>query len=227
MGWPRATLGNVIVEAKYGTSVRAASESGGIAVLRMNNIASSGHLDLRDLKYAQLPDEERMALILKQGDLLFNRTNSRELVGKTGLWTESIEAVPASYLIRVRVDRQQVIPEYVWAYMNTRFMKQVLFERARRAIGMANINAQELRSLPFIKPPIETQKEFAQQLASLAPISTCQAMSAECLQTLFSGLLFRAFSSDLTAKWREAHMKELLAEMKEQTKLLAAVRSSN
>jgi type I restriction enzyme S subunit len=159
---------------------------------------------------------------LVPGDLLFNRTNSRELVGKTGLWRGEIEAVPASYLIRVRVNRKLVFPEYIWAYMNTGFIKQVLFEKARRAIGMANINAQELRSLPVVIPDFETQCAFTRLLSGVDCPVESQSRTKVKIDQLFQVLLHRAFSSDLTAKWRDAHMKELLAEMEQQAKYLAA-----
>jgi type I restriction enzyme, S subunit len=71
---------------------------------------------------------------------LFNRTNSRELVGKTGIWDGQLErAVAASYLIRVRVNEQRVRPRFVWAWMNMPFFKRLLEGQCRHAIGMANI----------------------------------------------------------------------------------------
>ena len=85
---------------------------------------------------------------LRPGDLLFNRTNSKELVGKTGLWRGQIPAVAASYLIRLRVDESKAVPDYIWAWMNTPHFKQLLFAISRRAVGIANINATELRSMP-------------------------------------------------------------------------------
>lgn len=221
-GWPKARLGDVIVETQYGTSIRANTNGDGVAVIRMNNIDPLGHLDLSDLKYVVLDTKEVERYALKPGDLLFNRTNSKELVGKTGLWRGEIEAVPASYLIRVQVDRQHVLPEYVWAYMNTPFIKQVLFDKARRAIGMANINAQELRSLPIIIPDMQVQRSFAQMLRDLDGLVSLRSKAENKIEHLFRILLHRAFSGNLTAKWREAHMKELLAEMEEQAKYLMA-----
>jgi len=219
-GWDRGKLGDVIVETQYGTSIRADTNSGGIAVLRMNNIDSLGRVDLQDLKYLTLDEKEFQKYRLELGDILFNRTNSRELVGKTGLWQGQIEAVSASYLIRVRVDRQRVLPEYIWAYMNTPYIKQVLFEKARRAIGMANINAQELRALPALIPDFSAQQLFAKKLASLNGIVKRFSNVREQIDHLFQTLLHRAFSGDLTAQWREAHMKELLVEMEERAKAL-------
>ncbi|MCK6563000.1 restriction endonuclease subunit S [candidate division KSB1 bacterium] len=215
-------MGDVITETQYGTSNRADADVKGVAVIRMNNIDSQGRLDLSDLKYVNLEETELEKYLLEPGDLLFNRTNSRELVGKTGVWQGQMQAVPASYLIRFRVDRQRVFPECVWALMNTSFMKHILFDKARHAIGMANINAQELRTLPINIPSISVQREFVNVLTALEKISEHVKNANDRIVCLFQTLLHRAFSGDLTAEWREAHEKELLAEIEEQAKVLNA-----
>lgn len=219
-GWRRGLLGDVIVEAQYGTSIKADADRRGVAIIRMNNIDVAGRLDLTNLKYVILSEDEQRHYALEDGDLLFNRTNSKELVGKTGLWRGEIAAVAASYLIRVRVDPAQVRPEFIWAYMNSRFIKQVLFDKCRRAIGMANINAKELRSLPLIIPPIQLQEAFAASLEQGESLVAKDGSVSIKIERLFSALLHRAFTCDLTAKWREAHMRELLAEMEQQAKAL-------
>ena len=219
-GWQRGKLGDVIVETMYGTSTRANTKGEGVVVIRMNNINAIGRLNLGDLKHVVLTEKELKKHLLEPGDLLFNRTNSRELVGKTGLWRGKMEAVPASYLIRVRVNPQRALPEYVWAYMNTPFIKQILFDKARRAIGMANINAQELREFPAIFPDISFQQSFAEKLAMLDELIEYCYEAEKKVDSLFQTLLYRAFSGELIAKWREAHTKELLTEMEEQTKEL-------
>ncbi len=221
-GWKIDSLGSVIEETQYGTSTRANEQDAGVAIIRMNNIDSSGRMDLTNLKYVILGEKELEKYKLEQGDLLFNRTNSAELVGKTGLWTSDLEAVPASYLIRFRVNTEQALSEYIWAYMNTPFIKQLLFNKARRAIGMANINAQELRALPLVLPDIELQHSFALKIEALNLFYKRRSIVKNHIEALFQLLLYQAFSGDLTAKWREVHMQELLAEMEEQARLLNA-----
>ncbi len=213
-------LGDIITEAAYGTSVQSNTDSRGVAVIRMNSITTGGALDLKDLKYVVLPNAELDKQRLQAGDLLFNRTNTRELVGKTGLWRGGIEAVAASYLIRLRVDENEAIPEYIWAWLNTPFLKQKLFEVARRAAGMANINTKEIRSLPLVLPSKAQQEKFAKAMLPLELNTSQRDASQKNLETLFQALLHRAFTGDLTAGWREAHTKELLDEMEQQTKTL-------
>lgn len=226
MGWPVGDLGDAVLETQYGTSKHANSDGRGVLVVRMNNISSSGRVELTEVKYVELDDSELERHRLKPGDLLFNRTNSIDLVGKTGLWNQSGEpAVVASYLIRVRVDPSKALPEYVWALMNSAFVKTVLANKARRAVGMANINATELRRLPALFPPLQLQQAFGRRLWDLELCAGRRRRAAGALGQLFGNLVNGAFSGSLTASWRVAHMKELLKEMEEQAKALAEVES--
>ena len=161
LGWRMATLGDICISVQYGTSKKANDYTEGVPILRMGNVTYRGNLDCADLKYVKLNDQDFRKYSLRIGDILFNRTNSRDLVGKTGLWDGRFEAVAASYFIRVRVDENVVLPSYVWAFLNTYTMKRQLFAMARGAIGQANINAKEIKSLLLPLPPLEKQHEFA------------------------------------------------------------------
>jgi type I restriction enzyme S subunit len=221
-GWDTGVLGDAIVETQYGTSKRASSDGGGVLVLRMTNISVTGRIDLTDTKHVTLDTEEVERLALRPGDILFNRTNSAELVGKTGLWNDCNQlAVAASYLIRCRFDRAKVIPGYIWALMNTPFMKSTLAGRARRAVGMANINATELRGLPGLFPPLHLQESFVIRLRRLDELAGSRQVSRDSLERLFRLLMKRAFSGDLTASWRGTHLGELLHEMQQQARAFA------
>lgn len=202
-GWKRTTFDSVLLETQYGYTARADKDETGILYLRMNNVDFEGWLDLSELKYVKLRQDEFEKYRLVKGDIVFNRTNSAELVGKTALWDLDIDAVPASYLIRAKVDESKVAPEYCWAYMNSKFMKQLIANKARRAIGMANINAQELRSFPILIPPLDIQETFARKLVKLKELRTLRTNSVSKTDALFSVLLHRAFTGELTKRWRE------------------------
>ena len=200
MGWRAAPLGDAIVETQYGTSRRANMNGQGVILLRMNNITTSGEIDLGDVKFVDLEPTECERQLLRSGDIVFNRTNSVELVGKTGLWRESeLSVVAASYLIRIRVDPDQLIPSYAWALMNTSYMKNVLATTARRAVGMANINATELRHLPWMFPPLQLQEGFAAVSDSIRQLNETRNHSLNATRQMFLNLLNRAFSGTLTA----------------------------
>ena len=200
MKWRTDPLGGAIVETQYGTSRRANTNGQGVFLLRMNNISSSGEIDLTDIKFVDLEPAECERQLLREGDIIFNRTNSADLVGKTGLWKESeLSAVAASYLIRIRVDPDQLTPSYAWALMNTTHIKNVLAITARRAVGMANINATELRRLPWMFPPLQLQEDFAAVSDSIGQLNETRYRSMNATGQMFRNVLNRAFSGTLTA----------------------------
>jgi len=199
-GWPMVQLSDVIRSADYGSSTKASSDGQGIPLVRMGNVDYAGDIDLSDLKYVELDPSEAKQYRLVNGDLLFNRTNSKELVGKTGLWEGAIEAVAASYFIRVRVDEGHVRPFFVWAFMNTQHMKRVLFDTARGAIGQANINARELRAFRVPLPDLQTQARFEEGSRALLSIRKQQATAVEVAAKMFNSLLAKMLSGEKVAR---------------------------
>ena len=166
MGWEVSPLGDICISTQYGTSRKANNDAEGVPVLRMGNVTYDGHLDCAELKYVLFSDTEIAKYALCAGDILFNRTNSKELVGKTGMWDGRFAAVAASYFIRLRFDETRACPSYVWAFMNSSAMKRRLFDSARGAIGQANINAKEVKSLPLPIPPLSLQRRYDQAVAA-------------------------------------------------------------
>jgi len=158
-GWEMTTIGDVVTEVKYGTS-RPAVEGGKYAYLRMNNLTYDGHLDLTDLKRIDIPDNEIEKCIVRKGDVLFNRTNSVELVGKTCVFNEDEDMVIAGYIIRVRL-KPLLLPLVLSCFMNTDALKAKLRDMAKGAVNQANINAQELQAINIYLPPLELQNQFA------------------------------------------------------------------
>lgn len=154
----KGTIREVVSEVKYGTS-KPATIGGKYPYLRMNNITYEGQLDLTDLKFIDIPDKEIEKCVVRKGDVLFNRTNSKELVGKTCVFNIDTPMVIAGYIIRVKVN-EKVIPEYLSTFLNLKYSKNILFEMCKAAIGQANINAQELQDIEIIIPPMSLQLKF-------------------------------------------------------------------
>lgn len=194
-GWPISRAGDLMICCDYGSSERPNDESKGTPIIRMNNVTSDGNLDISDLKYVQTDHLDKYRL--QAGDVLFNRTNSRELVGKTGLWDGRFEAVPASYFIRVRFDSQKEHPQHFTTFMNLPLMKRRLFEMARSAIGQANINMKELQSIEIPVPPITLQIAFAALVVEIRAFEAAQTASRRRLDDLFQSLLHCAFHGEL------------------------------
>lgn len=157
--WDMVTIGDIATDVRYGTS-RPATEGGNYPYLRMNNLTYEGYLDLTDLKHIDIPDNEIEKCVVRNGDVLFNRTNSVELVGKTCVYNLDSDMIIAGYIIRVRID-DRVLPVILSSYLNSTVMKEQLRSMAKGAVNQANINAQELRSISIYLPPITLQHEFA------------------------------------------------------------------
>ena len=147
-----------VVDIHYGTS-KPASSDGTIPYLRMNNMTANGRLDFSDLKYITLSGAELDNCMVKRGDILFNRTNSKEWVGKTAMFDEDELMVIAGYIIRVRLD-DQILPQFLVAYMNLPYMKKHLKSIAKCSVHQANINAAEFQNIDIYVPSIELQKRF-------------------------------------------------------------------
>ena len=158
MGWTTCTIRDIVEDIRYGTS-RPAVDGGVYPYLRMNNITYSGELDLSDIKRIDIPENELPRCTVKRGDVLFNRTNSKELVGKTCVYDKDEMMVLAGFIIRVRVN-ERILPEFLSSFLNADFSKQMLLGMCKAAIGQANINAQELQGIELYLPPIVLQREF-------------------------------------------------------------------
>ena len=158
MGWETRTIGELATDVRYGTS-RPASPDGEYTYIRMNNMTYEGGLDLSDTKRITLEGRELDNAVVRYGDLLFNRTNSRDKVGKTCVFKLEEPMVIAGYIIRVRL-RDCIEAEYLSTYLNTSHSKRMLREMAHGAVNQANINAKEMQSIAVPVPPLELQEDF-------------------------------------------------------------------
>ena len=102
-------------------------------------------------------ETEKKSYLLEQGDLLFNRTNSKELVGKCNVFNLNGNYVFASYLIRVRLIQGKLLPDYVVAYLSSSIGRLQIDAVSRQIAGMTNINAEEIRDLLIPVPPMGVQ----------------------------------------------------------------------
>ncbi len=189
--WDIGTIRDVISEAKYGSS-RPATVDGQYPYLRMNNITYNGELDLSGIKYIDVPEKELPKCTVKRGDVLFNRTNSKELVGKTCVYDRDQMMVLAGFVIRVRVN-ERALPEFLSAFLNTDFSKQMLLGMCKTAIGQANINAQEMQNIGIYIPPVDLQKEFVTFKQQVNKSKTTINRSLEKLETLKKALMQEYF----------------------------------
>ena len=158
--WEVVKIRDIVTDVRYGTS-KPAVEGGRYPYLRMNNLTVDGGLDLSDLKYIDIPDNEIEKCVVRKGDILFNRTNSIDLIGKTAVFNLLDDMVIAGYIIRIRLNNQ-ILPDVFSQYMNLEVMKKVLRGMAKGAVNQANINAQELQSIKVYIPDMELQKQYVE-----------------------------------------------------------------
>lgn len=184
-GWDVKKLGEVANSVNYGTS-SPANDGGRYTYLRMNNLTYTGYLDLDDVKRIDIPDKDLEKCIVRKGDILFNRTNSKELVGKTALFDLDEEMVIAGYIIRVRVNVENVLPIYVVRYMNLPFMKSYFSGLCKGAVNQANINSKELKAISILVPPLPLQQEFASKIEKIDKQKELIKQSLKETETLFN-----------------------------------------
>ena len=191
--WPVGTIRDGVMDVRYGSSRKAAEGNNGqYPYLRMNNITYSGELDLSDVKTIDIPDDELDKCSVRRGDVLFNRTNSRELVGKTCVYNRDELMVLAGFVVRVRVN-DRLLPEFLSAFMNTDFTKTLLLSMCKAAIGQANINATEFQNIGIYFPPIDHQQEFVQMKAQADKSKLAVKQSLEKLEMLKKSLMQQYF----------------------------------
>jgi type I restriction enzyme S subunit len=164
-GWEVKKLGEECTDLKYGTS-KPACDNGRYKYLRMGNISINGELDLTDLKTIDIPDEEVDKYLVRFGDILFNRTNSLDLIGKTCMFDLDEPMIIAGYIIRVKLS-DSVSPRFIAKMFNLPSMKLLLKKMAKGAVNQANINSKELASIKIPLPPLPLQQFFAEKIEAI------------------------------------------------------------
>lgn len=189
-----APLSRSISNSDYGVNAPLTDEAIGTPILRMGNL-QGGQIDLANLKWGVISDDEAKSLWLRDGDILFNRTNSRDLVGKVALVRGEPEYLYASYLVRLSINRDIADPYFVFAAMNSRRGQAAFKTIATPGVSQSNINPTNLKRLSFPLFDLPTQKEIAEELravesarlASLAELATLRRTFSDLSSQLLSG----------------------------------------
>ena len=199
--WLWEKLGWMTCGVEYGTAAKSAT-TGRVPVLRMGNIQNA-KLDWADLVYTSDQNEIEQYL-LHDGDVLFNRTNSPELVGKTAIYEGERPAVFAGYLIRVNHIRKAVDSHFLNLFLNSQFARQYGNSVKTDGVNQSNINGKKLTDYPFPYCSIEEQRELAAIL--VRTFSLIDEIEAEILQQLQKAdglrrsILKKAFSGQLVVQ---------------------------
>lgn len=193
--WTLGSIGDLVESTQYGTSTKAGAV-GEWPVLRMGNVTDAGRLNLDDLKYLDLLAPQSPKYTVRRGDLLFNRTNSPEKVGKCCVVETDRPLAFAGYLVRVRFTNP-ASAYFVSAYLTSRHGRAVRRGRAKAAVNQANINPTELKSISIAHPPKELIDAFAMQVKSIGQHRTLIERDLTVAEDLFAALQSRAFRGEL------------------------------
>lgn len=156
VGWEVKRVADVSDDVQYGLNL-ASSETGNIPMLRMNNIVN-GEMTDTPLVYVSLESQLLQQYELEEGDILFNRTNSMDLVGKVGIFKLAGKYVFASYLIRIKVSKENN-PYYVNMALNSHPIQCSLRSKATPAVSQANINSKSLRHTNILVPKDKQEQD--------------------------------------------------------------------
>jgi len=191
--WPVFELGSVVHETQYGLSINAGSD-GQYPMLRMMNI-EDGLCVENDIKYVDLNDKDFEAYRLLHGDVLFNRTNSYELVGRTGVYELNGDHVFASYLVRIKTNTKKLAPKFLTLYLNSDFGRRQVLAYATKAVSQANVNASNLLRVRLPLPPLDVQQQLLDEIAK-AKSAEKAAMERRTSSEAMKKQLFAAITGD-------------------------------
>ena len=167
--WEVERLDDLLIKKQYGISTSLSEEPIGIPVLRMNNLVS-GEVDFSDLKYSERKDAKN--LTLDDGDVLFNRTNSIDYVGRTGIYRHSGQTVSfASYLVRLVPDSAKLHPQYLNLWLNDGINQRRVKQFATIGVQQANVNPTNLGTLSLALP--KTTTEQGQIIEAISTSANC------------------------------------------------------
>ena len=196
--WVWKKLGFLTTGVEYGTSAKS-SETGSTPVIRMGNL-QNGHIDWSDLVYTSDSDEiEKYSL--RKNDLLFNRTNSPELVGKTAKYKGEKPALFAGYLIRINQIETIALSDYINYFLNSHIAKQHGNSVKTDGVNQSNINGEKLQNYPFPFCSIAEQSVIVNMLEKKLSLTDASIRDIELqlskAETLRQSILKKAFSGQL------------------------------
>lgn len=213
--WEEKTIGEICSSLKYGTSKKS-SDDGEVVVLRMGNL-QNGEIDWSNLAYTS-DEEDIKKYLLKSGDVLFNRTNSPELVGKTSIYRGEMPAIYAGYLIKLDYEKNIVVGDYLNYYLNSSKAKEYYMQVKTDGVSQSNINAKKIGEFEIPLPTLPEQHEIVRLIDDLLARERSAQQAAEqalaSIDLMKKSILARAFRGELgTNKASEASALELLKQV--------------
>jgi len=216
-GWPTVKFGE-IAESRLGKMLDSKQQTGDHARPYLRNLnVQWARFDLSSVLEMDFPPDQRNEFLLKTGDLLICEGGE---VGRSAIWGEQIrECYFQKALHRVRPHSEKCTAEFL-LYLLWALAKRGAVVDVNSKATIAHLTGVQLAALRIPLPPLNLQQRFAGIVQSTWAVTTNCSTSRNTIETLFQTILYHAFTGELTAKWREAHINELLAEMEHQARLL-------
>jgi type I restriction enzyme S subunit len=199
MGLPEIELGEVIVEGPQNGLYKPASAYGdGTRILRIDGFYDGAVTDWNSLRRLRLDDKKIAKYRLNPQDIIINRVNSPDYLGKSAL-VEGLQGdvVFESNMMRLSIDRDRVDPHYLICHLQLDSIKRQVLSKAKHAINQSSINQQDVKSPRILLPDIESQGEFANRVHEIRSIRVQQQMAERYAQMAFESALQRAFAGTL------------------------------
>lgn len=189
-------IGNILKKCQYGLSLAMNDDKIGYPMFKMNDINDAFLFD-DNVRYADISRNELANFTLNKDDVLFNRVNSEEFVGRTGIFKIERKSVFASYLIRLQPNITEILPDYLNIFLNSKFGLKQIKKYARRAVNQANVNAEELKQFKIAILPINTQKEIEKlSNESWSQIQNSKSLYQQAESLLLEKLGLKDFNTD-------------------------------
>ncbi|MEE1291333.1 MAG: restriction endonuclease subunit S, partial [Spirochaetota bacterium] len=196
--WVEKTVGDCCTSLKYGTAKKSES-SGKVAVIRMGNL-QHGEIEYDDLVFSN-DEEDIKKYSLSKGDVLFNRTNSPEWVGKTSIYRGDIPAIYAGYLIKLDYEKSLLVGDYLNYVLNSPNAKEYCNSVKTDGVNQSNINAQKIGAYVIPVPTLPEQVEIVRILDIIIEKENKAKQAAEAvleqIDLLKKSILARAFRGEL------------------------------
>lgn len=198
-GWPKRALGDLISAGPQNGLYKPGSEYGsGTPILRIDAFYDGVVTSLATLKRVRVSDDERALYGLHPGEIVVNRVNSREYLGKSALIPSLREpTVFESNMMRFDVDRARLDPGYLIQFLQTQYVRAHILRSAKDAVNQSSINQQDIKALSVLVPPLAMQRRFVQLAALTDQSRGAHIASLNALESLFSSLQQRAFRGEL------------------------------
>ena len=207
-GWAATTLGDVVVEVQPGFACGVNNRAGdGVAHLRPMNVNTEGAIDLSDVKYVPVENVDSERKWLRKGDVLFNNTNSTELVGKTAFYNDDEPRAFSNHMTRVRVHEDAFDPDFCAAYLHNCWRDGHFQEVCNQHVSQSSVSRTRLLETSLWLPPFAEQKRIVAKVeALLERVSKARERLnrvPDILKNFRQSVLAAACSGRLTADWRE------------------------